>query len=106
MSAGARTPRDDLVERTAHGEVYLRGPVRAQLRLSVQALLAFGGLVGALPVVFVAVPGLHDVELLGVPVPFLLLGAPLLAVFVVLARAYERRAEALEQGFRELVERE
>ena len=101
-----RTPRDDIAERTAHGDVYVRRLVRAQLSLSVQALLAFGGVVGTLPLLLLVVPGLQDVALLGVPVPFLLLGAPLLAGFVVLARLYERRAEALEHAFRELVERE
>jgi uncharacterized membrane protein len=106
VSAGARTPRDDLAERTAHGEVYLRRLVRAQLALSLQALLAFGGIVGALPVVLAAVPGLQAATVLGVPVPFALIGAPLLVAFVALARLYERRAEALEEAFRELVERE
>ena len=104
--APPRTPRDDIAERTAHGEVYVRRLVRAQLALSVQALLAFGGVVGTLPLVLLVAPGLHDVRVLGVPVPFLLLGAPLLAGFVVLARLYERRAEALERAFRDLVERE
>ena len=44
-----RTPREELAEATVHGQVYLRRLRRAQLSLSVMALVAFGALFGALP---------------------------------------------------------
>ena len=41
-----RTPRDELAEATAHGGLYLRRLVRAQLALSLLALVAFAGILG------------------------------------------------------------
>jgi len=99
------TPRDELADRTEHGAVYLRRLRRAQLALSLLALTAFGGLVGALPLVLYLVPALGRVDLLGVPVAVLLLVAPPFALFVALAWLYQRRADDLDASFRELVSR-
>src|SRR6185437_6736233 len=52
-SAGRRTPRDELAEETAHGELYLTQLRRAQLELSLRGLVAVGGLVVSLRVRFV-----------------------------------------------------
>ena len=54
----ARTPRDELADATEHGGLYLRRLLRAQLGLSVLALIAFGGLVGGLPLALFLLPGL------------------------------------------------
>ena len=51
----SRTPGDELADATAHGGVYLRRLVRAQLALSLVALVAFGGLLGSLPLVLLLV---------------------------------------------------
>jgi hypothetical protein len=59
-----RTPRDELADATEHGGLYLRRLVRAQLSLSMLALVAFGGLVGALPRALYLLPGLQHVTLL------------------------------------------
>lgn len=99
-----RTPRDELAEGTPHGGVYLRRLIRAQLALSLLALLAFGGIVGALPLLFVLAPGLMEVELLGVPLPIAILAAPLFPLFVAIGWIYQRRADALDEAFRDLVE--
>ena len=99
-----RTPRDELAEATAHGGLYLRRLVRAQLGLSVLALVTFGGIVGSLPLALSLLPGLARVELLGLPLPLVLIVVPLFPFFLALGVLYARRAEALEQAFRELVE--
>jgi O-antigen/teichoic acid export membrane protein len=101
-----RTPREELAEGTPHGDVYLGELIRSQLRLSLLALGAFGGLVGSLPLLFLLFPGLNDVDPLGVPLPVLILIAPLFPLIVVIGFLYQRRADALDEAFRDVVSRE
>ena len=77
-----RTPRDELRETTEHGGLYLRRLVRSQLGLSLLAATAFGGLVGSLPLALYLLPGLQDVEWLGLPLPMLIVVFPLFPVFI------------------------
>jgi hypothetical protein len=100
----ARTPRDELADATEHGRLYLRRLLRAQLGLSVLALLAFGGLVGGLPLALFLLPGLQHATLLGIPVAIVIVLWPPFPLFVAIGLLYTRRAEALEDEFRELVE--
>jgi hypothetical protein len=100
----ARTPRDELAEATEHGGLYLRRLLRAQLGLSVLALLAFGGLVGGLPLAVYLLPGLQKATLLGIPLPIVAVLWPPFPLFVAIGALYTHRAEALEDAFRELVE--
>ena len=102
----ARTPREELAEGTPHGDVYLARLIRAQLRLSLLGLVAFGGLVGSLPLLFLLFPGLQRTELLDVPLPVLILVAPLFPLIVVIGLLYQRRADALDEAFRDVVSRE
>ena len=99
-----RTPRDELAEATAHGGLYLRRLIRSQLGLSAVALVAFGGIVGALPLALLLLPGLQDVFVLGVPLPICIIAWPPFALFIAIAVLYVRRATALEEEFRDLVE--
>jgi hypothetical protein len=101
-----RTPREELAEGTPHGDVYLGRLIRAQLRLSLLALGAFGGLVGSLPLLFLLWPRLEDLELFGVPVPVVVLAAPLFPLIVVIGLLYQRRADALDETFRDVVSHE
>ena len=100
-----RTPRDELADATAHGEVYLRRLRQAQLALSITALTTFGALVGILPIALFLLPSLQRIELLGVPLPIWLVIVPLSPMFLVIAVLYTRRADALDASFRELVRR-
>ncbi len=100
-----RTPRDELAEATAHGGVYLRRLVRAQLALSLLALVAFAGILGSLPLLLYLVPTLRHVSLFGVPLPIWLVAVPLFPLFVGLGLIYQRRANALDEAFRDLVGR-
>jgi putative solute:sodium symporter small subunit len=99
-----RTPRDELADATAHGGLYLRRLIRAQLSLGALALVAFGGIIGALPLALLLVPGLQDVTVLGFPLPIVIVAWPPFPLFIAIAVVYERRAQALEESFRELVE--
>jgi hypothetical protein len=106
VSAARRTPRDELAEATPHGRLYLRRLVRRQLGVSMLALVACGGFLGSLPLALYLLPGLEDVDVLGVPLAVLLIVVPPFPVFVAFGWLYARRAEALEDAFRELVEPE
>jgi hypothetical protein len=101
--ARPRTPRDELADRTPHGQVYLRRLIRAQLTLSLLALAAFGGLVGSLPLLLVLVPGLADVDVFGVPLPLLVLAIPLFPLITGIGILYQRRADAIDDAFRDVV---
>lgn len=99
----ARPPRDDLAETTAVGEIYLRRLVRAQLGLSLTALLSFGGVFAGLPLALWLAPGVDGIELLGVPLPLLVLCVAVFPILLAVGGLYERRANALDDAFRELV---
>ena len=102
---GLRSPREELADATAHGHVYLRGLQRAQLSLSLLALVAFGAIFGVLPIVLFLLPRLDSTQLLGVPLGIWILVVPMLPVFVAIGWLYARRADALDDAFSELVER-
>jgi hypothetical protein len=99
-----RTPRDELAEATAHGGLYLRRLIRSQLGLSTVALVTFGALIGALPLALLLLPGLQDVYVLGFPLSIVLIAWPPFPLFITIAVIYERRAQALEESFRDLLE--
>ncbi len=103
--AGVRSPRQELADSTEHGEVYLRRLRRAQLQLSLLALVAFGAVFGVLPLAIFLLPHLHHTTLLGVPVTIWILIVPLSPLFIALGWLYARRADALDAAFRDLVEK-
>lgn len=94
--------RRELDEATPHAQLYLDRLRSAHLALSRITVIAFGGLVGALPLVALALPGLDERTVLGVPVAVLLLLAPY-PVFVLIAWLYVRRADDLDDTFVALV---
>lgn len=98
-----RPPREELAERTAHGDVYVRRLVRAQLTLSFLGLAAFGGLVGSLPLLFLLLPSAQQVNVLGVPLPLLVLSVPLFPLIALIGLLYQRRADAIDDAFRDAV---
>jgi putative solute:sodium symporter small subunit len=100
-----RTPRDELADSTAHGNVYLRRLRRAQLNLSVLALVAFGAIFGVLPITLYLLPHLHHTTLLGIPVTVWVLVVPSSPIFILIGWVYARRASALDDAFRDLVEK-
>jgi uncharacterized membrane protein len=100
-----RTPRDELAEATAHGGLYLRRLVRAQLALSLLALVAFAGILGSLPLLLFLAPALRHIYVIGLPLPVFLVAFPLFPLFVGLGLIYQRRADALDEAFRDLVGR-
>jgi hypothetical protein len=106
---GARRPRSgrsnasDIDALTPLGEVYVKSLMRAQLRLAASVVLLLAATLGVLPVAFRVLP-LDRVHLLGVPLPWLLLGVAVYPWLLWLAWWYVRRAERNEMAFEDLVE--
>ena len=103
-AATHRPVRREIDEQTIVGEVYMRSLVRLQLRLAIGICLIFAVLLGGLPILFTLEPGLSDAHLVGVPVPWLLLGFVVYPVLVLTGWFYVRQAERNERDFSELVQ--
>jgi len=95
----------EIDEQTVVGEVLVTSLVRAQLRLAIYAAVLVGILIGGLPLVFVLFPGLSGRQLLGIPVPWVMLGVAVYPGICLGAWAYVRAAERNEDDFAELVDR-
>ena len=98
-----QTRAGDIDAQTQLGGVYLGSLLREQLSLALRiiALLVLG--VGSMPLLFHLAPGLADVHLLGLPLPWLLLGVVVYPVLVLLGWRYVIRAERNERDFAELL---
>ena len=99
------SPRQELADSTAHGEVYLRRLRHAQLQLSLLALVAFGAVFGVLPLALYLLPGLDHVHLVGIALTIWIMLVPLSPLFIAIGWLYARRADALDAAFRDLVQR-
>ncbi len=82
----------------------MRSLVREQLRLALLVLTALVGTVGLLPLAFHLVPGLGAVSVLGLPLPWLLLGVLVYPLLIALGWSYVLRAERNERNFAELID--
>lgn len=103
--AAARRPvRSEIDEQTIVGDVYMRSLVRLQLRLAIGVCLIFAVLLGGLPLLVALEPGLSAAHLLGLPVPWLLLGVLVYPALVLGAWFYVRQAERNERDFSDLVQ--
>lgn len=94
-----------LDEQDVVGELLVRSLVRAQLFLALRMLTVLGVLLGGLPLLFAVVPATRDVQLLGLPLPWLVLGVLVHPALVVGGLVYLRLAERNEREFADLVER-
>ncbi|HEY8479453.1 MAG TPA: hypothetical protein VIL71_06430 [Spirillospora sp.] len=95
----------EIDEQTRLGEAYMRSLLRAQLRLAGGLCLLLGVVVAGLPLLFAVVPEVSETAVLGVPLPWLVLGGLIYPWFVACGWWYVRQAERNEDDFAELVER-
>ncbi|OLT16728.1 hypothetical protein BJF80_05210 [Serinicoccus sp. CUA-874] len=86
-----------LVEQTGAGELYLRGLLRAQLRLALLVLAGLALVLGGIPVLYAVLPAARDVRLAGVPVVWPVLAVLVYPVLVALAAWYTRAATRVER---------
>lgn len=90
---------------TRLGQVYMQTLIRAQLRLALLVLAVVGALLLGLPMLFALVPALGSVQVLGLPLPWVLLGLLVHPALIGAAWFYVRQAERNERDFTRLVER-
>jgi len=95
----------ELTEQTEVGEALVKGLVRAQLALALRLALVVGIGLGALPLLFAVAPDVARVSVLGVRLPWLLLGVGAFPFLVVVGWAYVYLAERNEQDFTDVVRR-
>lgn len=86
------------------GDLFVRSLMRSQLGLSLRLAGVYVLLLGGLPLLFAIVPSVRSRELLGLPLPWLVLGLLVPALLLGGAVLYVRLAERTEQEFIELVE--
>lgn len=96
----------EIDEQTRLGEIYMHSLIQSQLRL---ALAVIGGVLlvlGSIPLLFWLVPPARTLAVLGLPLPWVLLGIAIYPVVYGAARIYVRNAERIEAEFTEFVGRQ
>ncbi|BCJ53350.1 hypothetical protein Asp14428_48250 [Actinoplanes sp. NBRC 14428] len=108
-AAARRRPPDparaELAEGTPVGEALVKGLVRAQLALAVRLSLVVVTGLGSLPLLFAAAPAVGRIKVLGINLPWLLLGFLSFPFLVGVGWAYVRWAERNEQDFTAVIRR-
>jgi len=94
----------EIDEQSEVGALYMRSLMRTQLRLGLLVVFLVCGPLAALPVLFDLVPLTKTVVVLGLPLPWLVLGAAVYPVVVLVGCYYVWRVERTEREFADLVE--
>ncbi|WP_199440856.1 DUF485 domain-containing protein [Umezawaea beigongshangensis] len=84
---------------------YVRSLIKEQRRLGLLVCGVVCGSLAALPLLFALAPRLGEQRLLGLPLPWLVLGVLVFPVLVLAGWFYVWQAERSEREFAELVER-
>lgn len=108
-TSAVRRPRGPQVlravdEQDVVGDLLLRSLVRAQLLLALRLGGAFLLVLGGLPLLFAVTPAVRDVEVLGLALPWLVLGVLVYPVLWSGGWLYVRLAERHERDFVDLVQ--
>ena len=98
-----RTIRE-VQEDTAVGELLRSNLIGSQLSIALRFATIAGLVLGLLPLVFALVPDLARVEVLGLRLPWLILGLLIYPFLFVLAWWHTRTVERVEQSFAEYVQ--
>lgn len=94
----------EVEEQTGVGEVLSRQLVRAQLILALRLGLLTIAVLGGIPLAFALMPSLGTVSIIGLRLPWLLLGFAVYPFLIAVAWACNRSAERNERDFTEMVE--
>ena len=84
------------------GQVFVRSLIRSQLRLALVVAGGFLLILAAFPLILIAVPGLADTRIAGIPFDWLLLGIGIYPVIGLSAWLYVRTAARNEARYRDL----
>ncbi|MGH3510722.1 MAG: hypothetical protein ACRDQI_16660 [Pseudonocardiaceae bacterium] len=93
----------ELEDQTSVGEVLVRQLVRVQLILSIRLMLLTVLVLAGIPLLFL-MPSLGTITVVGIRLPWLLLGFAVYPFFVAVAWSYNRSADRNEQDFADMVE--
>lgn len=94
----------ELEDLTDVGQALFNRLMRMQLMLSIRLLLLIVVVLVSIPLAFLLVPVLGTINILGLPLPWLLLGLAVYPFFVAVAWFYNRSADRTERDFAEWVE--
>jgi hypothetical protein len=94
----------EVQEGTAVGELLRRDLIRSQLRVTLRFALLTLLMLGSLPAVFAMLPVVGQARVLGVGVPWVVLGVLMYPFLVGTAWRYTRVAERVEQNFADHVQ--
>jgi hypothetical protein len=94
----------DIQENTDVGELLRSNLIGSQLNVALRFAAGAGLTLGLLPVLFWLFPGIGRMELLGIRVPWLLLGVLVYPYLVVMGYWHTRAAERVEQNFADHVQ--
>ena len=100
-----RSVEQEIDESTAIGEVYMRSLIRSQLRLALVVLFTLMLSIGIMPIIFIMFDSVTLFRVLGIPLPWWILGVVVYPFLLVLGWLYTRQAERAERDFAALVER-
>lgn len=98
-------PATEIDRRSRLGEVYVSSLMRAQLRLAAGVLAVVMTVLGGVPLLLVAAPSLGRLQVLGMPLPWVLLAAAVYPLLLGAGWFYLRRAERNEETFAAIVGR-
>lgn len=94
----------EIDEATGVGEVYMQSLIRSQLRAAATVTITLLLTVVSLPLVFLWAPGLNDIRVLGIPLPWIVLGGLVHVGVITLGWLYVRHVERAERLFTLLVD--
>jgi hypothetical protein len=104
--SAARPPREtaEAAQESEVGQVFVRSLIRSQLRLALVVGLGFLLILCAFPLLLIAVPGLAETRVAGIPFDWLLIGAGIYPLIGLSAWLFIRSAARNEARYRELAE--
>ena len=94
----------ELAQQTSWGEMLIKDLIRALLRSGGLLALVLVLLIGGLPAALWLVPEFAQLEVVGVPVPWLVLGIVPFPLLAALGLLYVRIAERHERAFVDMIE--
>jgi hypothetical protein len=98
-----RPPSHEIGEQTDVGEVYMGSLISSQRRLAVLICGLVAGLLAGIALVGALAPQLDAVRVVGIPLPWVVLGVGVYPVLIAVAVYTVRQAERNERDFTELL---
>jgi uncharacterized membrane protein (DUF485 family) len=97
------TALQEIAEQTSYGEVFLQDLIRRQISLSLGIALIFLSVLLGLPLLYAVVPELGLVQVLGLPLHWIVLAVVMYPFLWLLAAYYIREAGEREDEFTRLL---